>query len=56
VYDRLVTGGPFEDTWVTAAERGPAWGTFNNYRPPTEGRARIDWILASSRVETVSTK
>jgi endonuclease/exonuclease/phosphatase family metal-dependent hydrolase len=56
VYDTLVTGGPFADTWVTAAERGPAWGTFNNYRPPTERRPRIDWILASAGVETLSTK
>jgi endonuclease/exonuclease/phosphatase family metal-dependent hydrolase len=56
VYDRLVTNGPFVDTWVTARQRGPTWGTFNNYRAPTLNGVRIDWVLTTPRVVTRAAK
>ncbi|MCO8275140.1 endonuclease/exonuclease/phosphatase family protein [Actinoplanes sp. TRM 88003] len=38
VYDLLTTRSGFRDTWATAAELGPAYGTFHGYRPPGAGR------------------
>lgn len=36
------------DTWATAAGHLTAeWGTFPNYRDPTPGGKRIDWILST---------
>jgi len=55
VYDALVTTGPLVDTWVTAAERGPAFATFHGYRPPEPDGVRIDWILASPSIRTSRT-
>lgn len=47
VHGVLRAKGSLEDTWEGAAERGPAYGTFHDYRPPVAGGPRIDWILAS---------
>jgi hypothetical protein len=33
VYDRLVTNGPFADSWIEAASRSPLYATFHGYRP-----------------------
>ncbi len=49
VYDTLLDSG-LVDTWDSAARRGPAYGTFHNYRPPTPYGERIDWILATRGV------
>lgn len=49
VYDVLLAAG-LVDTWDTAAERGPLYGTFHGYRPLTPDGDRIDWILATPRV------
>ena len=50
-YDRLVSDGPLVDTWFAAHERlTESWGSFPNYRAPTIGHKRIDWILASPSV------
>ena len=47
----LLQGG-LRDAWTAASERlTPEWGTFANYRPPREGRARIDWIAVTPDVE-----
>jgi len=55
-YETLVGSGYFVDTWDAAAERGPAVGTFHDYRGPREGGARIDWILSRGPVETLATE
>lgn len=48
----LLRGGVARDAWTAASERlTPEWGTFANYRPPREGRARIDWIAVTPDVE-----
>ena len=54
VYDLLVTGGPFVDTWETAAERSALFATFHGYRPLVPNGPRIDWILTSPQVATSS--
>ncbi|MCT9077411.1 endonuclease/exonuclease/phosphatase family protein [Streptomyces fulvoviolaceus] len=48
VHDVLLAAG-LVDTWDTAAERGPLYGTFHGYRPLTPDGDRIDWILATPR-------
>lgn len=53
VYDALVTDGPFVDTWETAEERGPAYGTFHNYEELVPDGERIDWVLTTPDVRTV---
>lgn len=47
-YTRLVSETTLTDAWL-AAERQltPAYGTFGDYREPTVGGRRIDWILTS---------
>ncbi|MEU1309085.1 endonuclease/exonuclease/phosphatase family protein [Streptomyces cinnamoneus] len=52
VYATMLTKGSLTDTWDTAAERGPQYGTFHGYRPPVPDGDRIDWILASPQVRT----
>jgi endonuclease/exonuclease/phosphatase family metal-dependent hydrolase len=54
VYDTLVTHGPFVDTWEAAHTRGPAAGTFHGYAPPDPEGPRLDWVLATPGVRTVS--
>jgi endonuclease/exonuclease/phosphatase family metal-dependent hydrolase len=49
IYDTLLDAG-LVDTWETAAQRGPAYGTFPNYRSPVPDGDRIDWILATPDV------
>ncbi len=53
VHERLVCDGPFADTWETAGERGPAYGTFTDFGPPVPGGDRIDWILTTPDVTTL---
>ncbi|MPZ95917.1 MAG: endonuclease [Propionibacteriales bacterium] len=55
VHDLLVGDGPLVDSWDTAGRQGEGWGTFTDYRPPTLGGERIDWILTSPDVVTVAT-
>ncbi|MDJ0335072.1 MAG: endonuclease/exonuclease/phosphatase family protein [Rhodoglobus sp.] len=51
-YSELVLDGKLLDAWVTAGTQlTPAWGTYPNYRPPTLGRKRIDWILTNGGVD-----
>ncbi|WP_163506243.1 endonuclease/exonuclease/phosphatase family protein [Fodinicola acaciae] len=52
VYDKLVTNGPFRDSWVTAARRSPLYATFHGYRPLVPDGDRIDWILTSPGITT----
>lgn len=52
VYDKLVTNGPMDDTWVTAKERSALYATFHGYRPLTPNGARIDWILSTPGIQT----
>ncbi|WP_020388251.1 endonuclease/exonuclease/phosphatase family protein [Kribbella catacumbae] len=47
VYDKLVTNGPLDDSWVTAERRSDLWGTFHGYKPLTPNGNRIDWILTT---------
>lgn len=54
VYDTLVRDGPLVDSWVAAAERGHAWGTFHDYGPLVRDGDRIDWILTSPDVAIAS--
>lgn len=46
-YALLVGSGGLTDTWLTAAERGPAYATFHGYADPIPDGQRIDWILTS---------
>ncbi|MGH3386925.1 MAG: endonuclease/exonuclease/phosphatase family protein [Nocardioidaceae bacterium] len=55
VHDLLVGDGPLVDSWETAGSRGAGWGTYTDYRPPTLGGERIDWILTSPDVKTIAT-
>ncbi|WP_236048103.1 endonuclease/exonuclease/phosphatase family protein [Paractinoplanes ovalisporus] len=50
VYDVLVARAGLRDSWMTAQERGPAYGTFHGYRPLVSGGPRIDWVLTSADV------
>lgn len=53
-YSILTTEGGLRDAWLTALHRAtPAVGTFPNYRAPVPDGDRIDWILASERVEVL---
>jgi endonuclease/exonuclease/phosphatase family metal-dependent hydrolase len=56
VYDRLVTNGPFLDTWVEAERRSRLFATFHGYRPLVPDGDRIDWILATPGTTTSSAK
>ncbi|KPI08323.1 Endonuclease/exonuclease/phosphatase [Actinobacteria bacterium OK074] len=51
VYATLLGAG-LVDTWETAAERGPLYGTFQNFGAPLPGGDRIDWILTTPGVTT----
>ena len=53
VYDALVTDGPFVDTWETAEERGPAYGTSHGYEELVPDGDQIDWVLSSPQVRTI---
>ncbi len=45
-YDILVGAGFFRDLWHAARERrNEGVNTFNDFKGPTEGDTRIDWIL-----------
>jgi endonuclease/exonuclease/phosphatase family metal-dependent hydrolase len=52
VFDLLVTGGPFVDSWEQAERRSPLFATFHGYRPLVPDGPRIDWILTSPQVST----
>jgi endonuclease/exonuclease/phosphatase family metal-dependent hydrolase len=54
VYDLLVTNGPLLDTWETAQQRSPLYATFHGYRPLVPDGDRIDWILTTPGVSTLS--
>jgi endonuclease/exonuclease/phosphatase family metal-dependent hydrolase len=51
VYDKLVTNGPLEDSWVNAEQRSALYATFHGYRPLVPNGDRIDWILTTPGVE-----
>ncbi|TWD84077.1 endonuclease/exonuclease/phosphatase family metal-dependent hydrolase [Kribbella amoyensis] len=51
VYDKLVTNGPLEDSWLTADRRSPLYATFHGYKPLTPNGDRIDWILTTPGVK-----
>ena len=51
----LTEGCGLRDSWVSAKRRlSNAYGTFPQYGREVEGADRIDWILASDRVEVLS--
>ncbi|MFJ4685001.1 endonuclease/exonuclease/phosphatase family protein [Streptomyces sp. NPDC088789] len=49
VHGALLAAG-LTDAWDSAAERGPAYGTFHGYRPLKPDGDRIDWILTTPGV------
>lgn len=54
-YRRLVTDGPFTDSWRSARRRlTPEWGTFPNYEAPVVGEDRIDWVLTRGDVQVAA--
>lgn len=53
VYDAMLALG-LVDTWDAAGARGPLYATFNGFRPPEPDGERIDWILTTPRVTTLS--
>ncbi|MDY7089540.1 MAG: endonuclease/exonuclease/phosphatase family protein [Actinomycetota bacterium] len=48
VHERLT--GFLQDTWVTAARRGPSYATFHGYQPLEPDGPRIDWVLTTPGV------
>ncbi|MER6671685.1 endonuclease/exonuclease/phosphatase family protein [Streptomyces sp. NPDC000983] len=46
----LLLGAGLLDTWDTAKEHGPSYGTFHGYRPLEPDGDRIDWIMATRGV------
>lgn len=52
----IMTGGVLRDAYLTAEDRGPRSGTFNNYGPPEPDGIRIDWILVNDRVTVRSAR
>jgi endonuclease/exonuclease/phosphatase family metal-dependent hydrolase len=54
VYDRLVTNGPFLDTWEEADQRSALFATFHGYQPLVPDGDRIDWILTTPGATTSS--
>jgi endonuclease/exonuclease/phosphatase family metal-dependent hydrolase len=56
VYDKLVTNGPFLDTWEEADQRSALYATFHGYRPLTPNGDRIDWILTTPQFDTRSAR
>jgi endonuclease/exonuclease/phosphatase family metal-dependent hydrolase len=46
----ILTGAGYADSWTAAAVRGPAIGTFHNYRPLVADGPRIDWVLTTPGV------
>jgi endonuclease/exonuclease/phosphatase family metal-dependent hydrolase len=54
-YNQLTGHGLLCDTWDAAENRlTRGWGTFPNYGPPRLDRKRIDWILVTPTVATVT--
>ncbi|WP_341953395.1 endonuclease/exonuclease/phosphatase family protein [Salinibacterium sp. TMP30] len=54
-YNQLTGKGLLCDTWNTTEERlTRGWGTYPNYGPPRLDRKRIDWILVTPTVATVT--
>jgi endonuclease/exonuclease/phosphatase family metal-dependent hydrolase len=54
-YALLTEGSGLRDTWHAAKRRiTAAYGTLPDYRRPVEGGDRLDWILASDRVEVLT--
>lgn len=47
---RILLDTPLDDTCSTATRPGPAWGSYTDYRPPSPGAERIDWVLVSPGV------
>jgi endonuclease/exonuclease/phosphatase family metal-dependent hydrolase len=52
----IMTAGPLRDAYLTAADRGPRLGTFNNYAAPDPNGVRIDWVLVNDRVSVSSAR
>jgi endonuclease/exonuclease/phosphatase family metal-dependent hydrolase len=51
----LTHGAGLRDSWHAAKRRiTAAYGTFPDYGRPVDGGERIDWILASDRVEVLT--
>ena len=56
-YDVLVNDTCMSDTWTKAAERrGDVVYTFHNFRGPTAGDNRIDWILSRGPVQCLASQ
>ncbi|WP_150307610.1 endonuclease/exonuclease/phosphatase family protein [Planctomonas psychrotolerans] len=54
-FDILTEGAGLRDTWVAASRRVTAeYGTRPDYTRPVQGGPRIDWVLASDRVEVLT--
>lgn len=51
VYDTLLRDGKLTDTWETAESRSKLYATFHGYKPLIPDGERIDWILASPKVQ-----
>jgi endonuclease/exonuclease/phosphatase family metal-dependent hydrolase len=58
VYDLLVEGDAFVDTWRALRLPEPELGTFHGFRgvEGARGRGRIDWILTRGPVTTLSSE
>ncbi len=55
-YEALTSGEVLTDAWNVAEERlTELWGTFPHYRPPKQGRKRIDWVMVNAAVTVMET-
>ena len=52
----ILTGGGLRDAYLSATDRGPRLGTFNNYGAPDPDGVRIDWILANDLIKVASAR
>lgn len=55
-YEALVGDGFLTDSWLSADHRGDAVNTFHNWRGPSAGDSRIDWILLRGPVRALDTE
>nr|WP_078648629.1 endonuclease/exonuclease/phosphatase family protein [Streptomyces ochraceiscleroticus] len=54
VYETMLRAGSLVDSWDAAEERSAQYATFHGYRPLVPNGDRVDWLLTSPSVRTLS--
>nr|WP_231920442.1 endonuclease/exonuclease/phosphatase family protein [Microlunatus soli] len=52
----ILTAAGLRDAYLSAVDRGPRLGTFNNYADPDPEGIRIDWILVNDKITVESAR